>query len=320
MLIFMDGFDQLRGWADVKDGLEKCGYTVTGTPTMETGRVATQLALSLNDTASMSRTITSGATKVVFGFAFRAVGKRHTLFTVDNVVTLTWNEENGKLGINGGTGTAILLLDLWYYIEIVIDKTTSVVEVYVNNGLDITAALPSSAMAVTNYKMTWSGVATSQYMIDDVVFIDNSTGKYQDRFGPVQITSRLPTADVDKEWSPSTGNDHYPLVYNQPPIEDRFIQSNESGAIDTFLSNTVVPNTAQIIAVGLTVLNKKSDVDNRQLGMVIGQKGQPQKEVIDTMLSTTEKYSYAVFETNQSNQDWNDERLSLAPFGVIVRP
>ncbi|ECY3719586.1 hypothetical protein AU665_17800 [Salmonella enterica subsp. enterica serovar Bonariensis] len=320
MLKFMDGFDQLRGWADVTDGLTKCGYTVTGTPTLEEGRVATQMAVSLPDTASLKRVFTSGATKVVFGFAFRAIGKRHTLVTIKDVATITWNETDGKISAAGGTGTAVLLLDLWYYIEVVLDKTTSTIEVYVNNGLDITAPSPSSANPVTNYEVTWAGVATAQYLLDDFQFIDNQPGKYTDRIGPIQITSRLPMVDVDKEWSPSSGTDHYPLVYNQPPVEGSYIQSNTSGAMDTFLSNTVIPDTQNILAVGMTVLNKKSDVDNRQLGMVMGQKGSTQKEVIDAALSTTEKYSYAVFETNPAGLDWNDERLSEAPFGVAVRP
>lgn len=320
MLKYMEGFDQLKGMTNIVDGLTQCGFTVSGTPTLVEGRTATQLAVSLPDTASIKKTFPSQNSKVIFGFAFRAIGKRHTLVTIKDVVTLTWNESTGKITAAGGEGTAILLLDLWYYIEIVLDKTTSTIEVWVNNGKDITAPSPSSANPVTNYEVTWASVATAQYLLDDMVFIDNSNGKYINRVGPVQITSRLPLVDVDKEWSPSTGTDHYPLVYNQPPVDGKYIQSNTSGAIDTFLSNTPLPDTQNIIAVGMTVFNKKSDVDNRQLGMCIGQKGQTQKVVIDAALSITNKFSYAVFETNQTDQDWNDERLSNAPFGVIVKP
>lgn len=320
MLKFMDGFDQLKGQADIAAGLTQCGYSVTGAPTLEEGRTAQQLAVSLPESASLKRTFTSQNSKVVFGFAFRATGKRHTLITIKDVATVTWDEATGLISCAGGTGTAILLMDLWYYIEVVLDKTTTTIDVYVNNGKDISAPSPSSANPVTNYEVTWASVPQATYLLDDLQFIDNAAGKYTDRIGPIQITARLPLVDVDKEWSPSTGTDHYPLVYNQPPVDGKYIQSNTSGAIDTFLSNTPIPDTQNILAVGLTVLNKKSDVDNRQLGLVIGQKGQPQKEVIDAALSTSEKYSYAVFETNQSNQDWNDERLNAAPFGVIVRP
>lgn len=320
MLKFMEGFDQLRGQSDIAAGLAKCGYVVSGTPTLVEGRTPTQQAVSLSGGAGFSRVFTSQNSKVVFGFAFRALGSRGDLIDIENVGRVTWSPENGKLSCAGGVGTAILLLDLWYYIEVVLDKATSTIEIYVNNGRDISAPSPASANTVTDYRVTWSSSTDTTLLIDDLQFIDNSTGKYTDRVGPLQITSRLPLVDVDKEWSPSTGTDHYPLVYNQPPVDGKFIQSNTSGATDTFLSNTPIPAGAEIIAVGLTVLNKKSDVDNRQLGMVIGQKGQTQKEVIDTELSTTDKYSYAVFETNQTNQDWTDERLSEAPFGVVVRP
>lgn len=320
MLLFMDGFDQLLGWASVADGLKRCGYTTTGNPVLGEGRVPTQKALSLPGTTSLLRTFTSFEQKVVIGFAFKATGKRHDLIKIKDVGTLSWNVDNGKLSIAGGTGTAIVLLDLWYYIEIVFNKLDSTLQVYVNNGLDITAPSPSSANAVNNYEVTWQGAAEADFLIDDIQFIDGSAGKYTDRIGPIQITSRLPNVDVEKEWSTSTGNSHFPLVYNQPPDENKYIQSNTSGAQDTFLSNTVLPNPNGILAVGLTVYNRKSDVDNRQLGMVIGRKGETQKEVIDTQLSTEYKYSYAVFETNQDGQTWNDERLANAPFGVIVRP
>lgn len=320
MLKFMDGFDQLKGVADPVKGLAQCGYTATGGVTLAPGRTATQIAVQLADTASLVRVFPSPQSQVVFGFAFKAVGGRMPLLSIKSVGTLTWDGVNGKLSMAGGQGTAILLLELWYYIEVVLDKAAATLTVYVNNGKDFEAALPTGANPLTEYELTWASASKMQLLIDDLVFIDAENGKYINRVGPVAITSRLPMVDVDKEWSPSTGTDHYPLVYNQPPVDGKYIQSNTSGAVDTFLSNTPLPQTTGIVAVGMTVLCKKSDVDNRQLGMCIGQKSAAQKVVIDTELSTEPQYSYAVFETNQTGLDWNDERLSQAPFGVIVKP
>lgn len=320
MLLFMDGFNQLRGWDDANDGLTKCGYSIGGTAEMVEGRTPTEIAVSLNGAATLKRNFPSGAQKVVLGFAFRAVDQRMPLVVIKDVATVTWDPDDGKISAAGGTGTAILLLDLWYYIEVVLDKLNNTIEVHVNNGLDITATAPATAAPVVNYEVTWSSVAGANLLLDDVVFIDSSTGKYTDRVGPIKISSRLPSIDVDKEWSPSSGTNHYAMVNAQPPVEGNYLQSNESDAMDTFLSNSALPDTQDIIAVGLTVLNRKSDVDNRQLGMVIGQRGQPIKEVVDETLSTTDKYSYAVFETNATGQDWNDERLVEAPFGIVVRP
>lgn len=107
---------------------------------------------------------------------------------------------------------------------------------------------------------------------------------------------------------------------NRPPVDDQYIQSNTSAAEDSFLSNEGLPQGAQIIAVGMTALNFKSDIDARQLGMVVGKKGQPQKQVVDTQLSTDPKYSYAVFESAPGDAAWTDELVTTVPFGVIVRP
>jgi hypothetical protein len=326
MILFMDGFDQLR---DVSGAgtpsplatyLNASGYTVTGTVSMEEGRTQTVRCLQLTDAASIQRTFNSTQTKIVIGFAYNAASKRSAIVNIANVGTLAWNESTGKISIANGTGTAVILLGLWYYFEIVIDKANQLLQVYVNNGKDIEVGLPSTAISLSTFVTTWSGVASDNKKLDDIMVVDAATGKYTDRVGPIAIQTRLPTSDVDKEWSPSTGNVHWDLVNNQPPVTDQYIQSNVSGATDTFLSNQGLPSGAQIIAVGLTVLNKKSDIDARQLGMVVGQKGQPQKEVVDANLTTDPKYSYAVFETAPGNVAWTDETVTTVPFGVAVRP
>ena len=326
MIKFMDGFDQLR---DVSgDGspsplatyLNASGYEVTGKLSMEEGRTQDVRCLQLTDAATVQRTFNSTQTKVVIGFAYSAASKRSPIVNIANVGTLAWDESTGKLSIANGTGTAIILLGLWYYFEIVIDKANQLLQVYVNNGKDIEVGLPTTAVSLSTFVTKWTGVASDTKQLDDIMVVDSATGKYVDRVGPIAIQSRMPTSDVDKEWSPSSGNAHWDLVNNQPPVDDQYIQSNTSGAQDTFLSNQGLPSGAQIIAVGLTVLNKKSDIDARQLGMVIGQKGQTQKEVVDANLSTDPKYSYAVFETAPSGAAWTDETVTTVPFGVAVRP
>lgn len=326
MLLFMDGFDQLRDTPaeNMLATLNASGYTAVGAVTVAAARDTTQRCLQIGDggsaVASLKRIFSSAANKVIIGFAYRASATRTNIVEIKNVGTLAWNPDTGKLGFAGGTGTATILLDLWYYFEIVVDKAGELVQVYVNNGKDIEAGIPDSAKFLTQYETTWTNSATDFKCVDDLVLVDAGTGRYTDRVGPISILTRLPTSDVDKEWTPSSGNDHYALVDNQPPRDDEFIQSNTSGATDTFLANAGLPANAQIIAVGLTVRNKKSDIDARQLGMVMGRKGQTQKEVVDTNLSTTPKYSYAVFESSPDGAAWNDVSTTSTPFGVVVRP
>lgn len=326
MIIFMEGFDQLR---DVSgDGspsplavyLNASGYTVSGSVSIEEGRTQNVRALQLTDAATLNRVFTSTQGKIVIGFAYRAASKRSPIVNIPNVGTLAWDATTGKVSLANGVGTAILLLGFWYYFEIVVDKANQLLQVWVNNSKDVEVALPSTAANLSTFNCTWAGVADDQKAIDDIMVIDSATGKYTDRVGPIAIQSRFPTSDVDKEWSPSTGNTHWDLVNNRPPVDDQYIQSNTSAAEDSFLSNEGLPQGAQIIAVGMTALNFKSDIDARQLGMVVGKKGQPQKQVVDTQLSTDPKYSYAVFESAPGDAAWTDELVTTVPFGVIVRP
>lgn len=326
MILFMDGFDQLRDVpatgspSPLATYLNASGYTVSGDITIDVGRTQDVRALVMNNTANVKRTFTSSQGKMVIGFAYNGVSKRTPIVTIPGVGTLDWDATNGKLAIANGLGTATVLLGLWYYYEIVIDKANQLLQVYVNNGKDIEVGLPTTALTLSSFECTWQGAADDIKKLDDIMVIDSSAGRYLDRVGPIAIQARLPTADVDREWSPSSGTDHWDLVNNQPPVDDEFIQSNLSGATDTFLSNVGVPQNANIIAAGITVLNKKSDIDARQLGMVIGRKGQTQREKVDTQLSTSPKYSYAVFETAPDGSAWTEENVVDVPFGVVVRP
>lgn len=322
MLRFMEGFDQLKGFESVADPLTTAGYTVAGTVALGTGRTDDARCLIIGDdkqtASSVKRTFSSTAQKVVLGFAYEA-GERANIVTITNVGTLAWSVDTAKVSIAGGTGTASILLGLWYYYEIVIDKANQLVQLYINNTLDIEAPLPAAAQNLNTFETVWSS-ADGEKKLDDIAFIDSTQGKYVDRIGPIAIQSRLPSTDQDRDWSPATGVDHYAMVDNMPPKDGEYIQSNTSGAIDTFLSSDGIPTGSQVLAVGITAYAKKSDIDNRQLGLLVGKKGSAQKEVVDTNLTTTSKYSYGVFETGPNDAAWTAENVTTIPFGVVVRP
>lgn len=319
---FMDGFDQYQGAPSVAALMAQAGYVTSGNIGAATGRRVDTKAIAVTN-GSIGRTFVSSADKVVIGFAYRNTLVRDTIFNVANVGTLTWNTDTGKLSFAGVAGTATALLGLWYYLEIVVDKTAGTVKVFINNEQDIEAPLPETATFLTNFICTWAAPGNDTKYLDDLIFIDSSTGAnvaHTDRVGPIQISSRMPEVDVLKEWSTSTGVDHYPLVDNQPPVDAQYIQSNTSGAMDLFLADAALPSATGIVAVGVTVYNRKSDVDARQLGIVVGAKGAGQLEVVDAALSTTNKFSFGVFEKAPGGVSWTDELVGDTPFGVVVRP
>lgn len=316
MLKFMDGFEPFAGAAQAVDVLKSAGYTATGSVTIGDGRKVPGKALAIDGT--VGRIFTSAAQKVVLAFAYKANTKRSQIVAIKDVLTLKWDD---KISIGSAVGAAIPLINLWYYYEIVINKTAMTIEVWINNELDLTTQLPQAAQFQQTYECTWGPTAQGDgtKMLDDLVFIDSAPGKYVDRVGPVAMTMRAPTEDVIQEFSPSTGSAHYPLVAAVPPDDAKFIQSNQSGNMDTFRSSVVAPATG-ILAVGLTVRAKKSDIDGRQMGMLVGDGKGVFKEVVQTTMETTNTYSYAVFEKAPNDSDWNTNTVQTTPFGVAVRP
>lgn len=321
-LKFMEGFDQFDGEQDLPALLITAGYTASGSLAITDGRNAATKALRIGDDTNggnFGRTFASAQQIVCFGFAYRAAAERSAIMQITDVLTLAWDVATGKISINGNAGAATIVLAVWYYFEIVVDKTLGEIRVYINNELDLTVALPGGAAFITTFVCAWTSPGDSK-QVDDLVFVDAATGAYTNRMGPVQITARTPSIDVDAEWAAATGSDRFEMVNNVPVVPADFIQSNTSNAYSTFLSDTTVADPDNILAVGLVVRARKSDVDNRQLGLVVGTKAGPNKEVLQPTLQITDTYSYAIFETDPGNVAWDDISVSDTAFGVVVRP
>ncbi|QEG09418.1 hypothetical protein CPT_Saba_045 [Proteus phage Saba] len=327
MLQFMDGFDQLKDMpADtLVSMLNNSGYNVTPPVRITEGRDSEQRGLFIGDDnekaaspGALKRVFTSETKRVVIGFAYCANKVRDDIVRIPGIGPLGWNRDTGKVSFAGVQGNAILLLGLWYYFEIVINKETNSFQVFINNGADIAGVLPESARFLTDYACEFPGGFGGK-KIDDIVFIDAQAGKFTDRIGPIEIKTRMPTSDVVAEWSPSKGDNHSELVSNRPPVADEYIQSNASGAMDTFLAEEPVDGDGKVLAVSVTVINRKSDIDNRHLGLVVGEKGK-QSEKVDEKLTLTNKISYAVFEQTPSGASWDRDNIPVTPFGVVIRP
>lgn len=281
--------------------------------------------VSLAPPTRLTRTLNSEADLVVIGFAHRATA-RGRIFSINGLLDVDWPAAISILGVSGA---AVPIRNTWYFYEIVIDKAANTVSLYINDTLDITAPLPAAGAIMTAYTMSWQTENGAVALVDDIYLLDSSTtggSALVDRLGPVSIPLRMPTADSEEtsQWSPAAPGAHWPNVAILPPSPTSFIRSAESGAQDLFLSDTELPPEAgtvdaPILAVGLIALAQKSDLDNRQLGLVIGEFGN-QKEVIDTQLAITMEYSTAIFETDPDDQPWTVESVLATPFGVAVRP
>lgn len=287
-----------------------------------TNPVAT-IYMSLAPPTKITRTFATAATKIAIGFAHRSTA-RGRILSITDLLDMDWP---AGISILGQDGVAIPSRNVWYYYEIVIDKTAQTIDLYINNTLDLSVPLPVAGQTMTDFEITWIAENGAVTRLDDVYLLDSAAPAGEAlvaRLGPISIPIRMPTADVRADWIGSAIGPHWPLIGLLPPSASTYIRSAVSGAIDLFTSDTELPDgagsaSAPIIAVGLVALAQKGDIDNRQLGLVVGAPG-AQKQVIDTSLSTTPEYSYAIFEKAPDDSAWDAANILTTPFGVVVRP
>lgn len=275
---------------------------------------------SLAPPTVLTHTLTSTASKVVIGFAHKATS-RGRIMSIANLFELEWP---GGLTILGQNSTAIPIRNAWYFYELVIDKTAKTVSLFVNDTADIVVPLPATVATMDTFVISWLAENGAVALLDDVYLLDNDTANgatLVDRLRPIRIPLRLPTADSDVNWEGSAPGNHAPLVGVLPASDSSYVRSAESGAQELFTSTTALPASAtEILAVGVLALAKKSDLDNRQLGLAVGPAGPTQVEVIDTTLSVTPEYSLGIFEKAPGGSNWTVVSVLSTPFGVIVRP
>lgn len=279
--------------------------------------------VSLGPPTTVTITFTSTSDKVTFGFAFKST-QRGPILKIKDVCDINWP---AKVDILGTLSVSTPVRNVWYYYELTIDKTANTINLHTNDTDDLTVALPAPAEAVTSYELTWTAANGAVVEIADLYFLDNSAAGGEtliDRLGPIRLQYRVPTSDILTQWTSTEPGSHASVVGSLPPDLTNYISSNTSGKQDLFASSTPLPAGAgtvemPIIAVGLVALAAKTDLDNRQLGLAVGQ-GVSQLEVIDTTLSIDPQYSYAVFEKAPGDVAWTAANAVSEPFGVIVRP
>lgn len=337
MLRFTDGFDHYAptsaGAADITTYLQAAGYTVNNatnsTFAIVNGTDAGSLGVKLTVQAgsgtppSLSRSLTTAATRTVFGFGFRGTTNRIRICRIDNAIDVNWNTLTGRITIGSDVGTDVIILNAWWYLEIVIDKTAQKIEVWANNTLQLTADLPGG---ITNtHTITWglsaSSSSNASIELDDFYVLDNDGGQNADRVGPVAVVTRAPTADVDKEWTVvgSATTNHYQVAAQLNPGASGapYLQSNVAGRKDTFTSNNVLPNDNTIFGVALVSYARKGDLDDRQLGLIVDVNDTPVEQTVP--LTEGFRFQQSMFEQAPGGVAWTQARVEGSKFGIVAR-
>lgn len=341
MLKFMDGFDHYApagtGGATLQKYLAAAGYTIRN-PTDDTfsvveGRRTDARALrfvakaNASVNASLSWGFTSQSQLIVFGFALKASGSRMRICRIENVVDVDWDSTTGKIKIGTTEGQTALIMNAWYYFEIECDRTKGEVRVWVNDTLQATVEWTTPPQD-SKYTIVWG--QTSQVSkdgiqdIDDMYALDSSAGARVERLRPVEVATRMPTADVTTEWTPVAGDGALPSTHAEIAGQllametgKPYLQSNISGQVDQYRSNAVLPSNNAIYGVAVTSLARKGDLDDRSIGLKISTGGQ-EKEIQQPLTENFAFYQITMEKTPDGN-DWNQNAVESSEFGVVTR-
>ncbi|KVR21733.1 hypothetical protein WK13_34915 [Burkholderia ubonensis] len=330
--IHFDGFTQFNGLAgaDLAKAMSSAGWkNAASTLTLGQGRLTGSTALRMQQSNGnmkplVQRTINTTADTFWVGFAFNAT-ERAPICAIEGI-TVDWK---AGISVAGVGGTAIPARNIWYYYEIEVDRKNQKFRVFINDALDVETDLDATLAAKTSYVLSL-GAGPGYGKDSDMRFGDfycgDSAGGKNTRWHPIQITTRLPDADyvvpggnAPPVWNPSSGSDHYKMVNRIPADGTSYIQSGTSGAMDLFSSSVSLPDNSNVVAVGLIAQAKKTDIDNRKLGMVFGGPG-AQIEVVQNNLDTDWGMFYAFFDKAPGGGDWTTDDAEHLPFGVVVRP
>jgi len=340
MLKFCDGFDQYAAegvsGATLQPYLEANGYVVANatasTFSVVAGRRSGARALQFNvarsstTNASLQWGFTPTGNLAVFGFALYATGSRMRIARIANVIDIDWDTVTGKMKVGTQLGVNPLILSAWYYIEIRIDIAAKSVQVFANNELQLTVDVSSTTLP-TIYSIVWGQVGTAPeagvQVLDDFYVLDGSGTKNTDRVGPIEITTRAPTADVTTEWTAvpaSSGLTHAAIAGQLEPNKANapYLQSNVAGAKDVFRSNTVLPTDNQIFAVSVLAYARKGDLDDRKIGLLVQPEGGATNETQLT-LAETYKYYQATYEAVPGGGSWSKNAVESLQFGIVTR-
>lgn len=330
-LRFIDGFDNYQSVGGVLTGADipNIGYTfdvpAAGYAVVAQGTSALSKCVALLRTTGGAATMakqfnTTGANKVVIGFAMNA-NARDTIMEVTNVFTTEWLS-TGYPKINSVTGTVIPILNTWYYYEFVINKTAQTVDLWLNGFKQFTAPITNPVPDVLEFVWGWTsgaGASNATVKIDDMYFVDDidPTSKYRDRIGPMEVVTRFPTGNGTNAWAPTPSTKQNWQIVSQVPANTlEFVQSNTIGAVDTYVSNTAV--TGEVIAVAVSTLAAKADVDNHSITVLMEQSG-VQKESGNIPLNLQYTFSQGVFEKDVNGVDWTAETVNASRFGMKVK-
>lgn len=284
MAQFFDGYEQFRTIESPTETMTWAGYKVRGQLSAGSGRLPSSIGITTLNSAYERDWTWAGDTLTVgfackqiargplFGLKVGDTGGRNTNFMlvyidpVSALVTIDTGLDRSDVGY------VTPLPNRWYYYEVVMNRATRVVQVFVNGKADVEfqipvelTSAPTVRMVFNPYDMMPTNWPEEKPYIEDTKIFDDMYAQDGGRYGAIQISGRLPSGDRAKEWGTSAADvsgPHYLMVGVLPPdVNDRFIYTGTNDRHDSFISGGTLPDDGAILSHGVVALVRKATAD-----------------------------------------------------------
>jgi hypothetical protein len=340
-LLFFDGFDHYGTSGDPVT-LGKWGTTGGVAPLASTSRVRTGThALALTNTGFEIATKPLPATgAAVVGFALnQTVASANTTdllqlregTTIHLALALTTGQQLvvKRASTVLATGTTVLALNNWYYLELkaTIHDTAGSYEVRIDGVSE--AALTASGVDTRNAGTTgqWDrvrfcGLASGYSYIDDLYICDASSAIRNSFLGPVKVETLYPQTDAVAAGSnagltPSTGTDHGALVDETTPNTSDYNSSPTVGLKDTY-NYPSLTLTGTILGIQTNLYVQKSDAVARTVCAVVRAGGTDYDGANVAPLTTFSYFSEVRAQNPNTSNDWTSSDIASLQAGMKV--
>lgn len=333
--LFIDGFDHwaagdvLLKWANLQD---------VGTyPSIISGRIRGS-AVRINNTGMRQYLDPTGGSanydRVLIGVAFRTSNySAGTAFiNLDSGVASTgsgnWNfafDSSGHILIRRGgttiaTGTTILSLNTWYYLEfkmLLATGATGSYEVRINGVTELgpTSSVITASGTVNALRFTSPGGGSQDF--DDLVVQDWSVGGV-DFLGDVSVAALVPTgAGNYTQFTPSTGSNWQNVDDATPNGDTDYNASSTVGHKDSFaMSNLPVNGTPYMVQV-LSEFRKDDAGSHTQRNFLrVG--GTDYEGASNTVLDTYIYGKRDIWNSDPSGGAWDQTKVDALEAGYKV--
>lgn len=226
------------------------------------------------------------------------------------------------------TGTTVLSLNSWYYIELktIIHDVNGSYEVRINGVTE--AALTNAGPVDTQNTGTgqWDriqiaslGSGTNANYIDDFYVCDTSGAAPRNTFlGTVKVETLLPQAGngTNTELTPSTGTDHGALVDEATPNTTDYNSSATVGQKDTY-NYPPMTLTGTIYGIQTNLYVQKSDAAARSVCAVV-RHGGVDTDGVNVNPLTTFNYFSEMWQQKPDASEWTTADIAAIEVGMKV--